>query len=76
MRATAAAQKLVIDMSGLNAILNSVKDYYERIKALETDINITIDGGTAVTTELLLIDGGTAFTTDYDKYNAGNAHTI
>lgn len=76
VRATAAAQKLVIDMSGLNAILNSVKDYYERIKALETDINITIDGGTATTTELLLIDGGTASTTDYDKYNAGNAHTI
>lgn len=76
VRATAAAQRIVIDMSGLNAILNSVKDYYERIKALETDINITVDGGTARTTELLLIDGGTARTTDYDKYNAGKAHTI
>lgn len=74
--ATAAAQRVIIDMSGLNAILNSVKDYYERIKALETDINITVDGGTARTTELLLVDGGTARTTDYDKYNAGKAHTI
>lgn len=76
IKATAAARQVVIDMSGLNAILNSVKDYYERIKALETDINITIDGGGAKSTELLLIDGGTAFTTDYDKYNAGKAHTI
>lgn len=76
IKATAAAKQVVIDMSGLNAILNSVKDYYERIKALETDINITIDGGRATTTEFLLVDGGTAFTTDYDKYNAGKAHTI
>lgn len=76
VKATEAARKVVIDMSGLNAILNEVKDYYERIRALETDINITIDGGTAKSREFLLIDGGTAFTTDYDKYNAGRAHTI
>ena len=75
VKATEAARKVVIDMSGLNAILNEVKDYYERIRALETDINITIDGGTAKSREFLLIDGGTAFTTDYDKYNAGRAHT-
>ena len=47
VKATEAARKVVIDMSGLNAILNEVKDYYDRIRALETDINITIDGGTA-----------------------------
>jgi len=76
VKATEAARKVVIDMSGLNAILNEVKDYYERIRTLETDINITIDGGTAKSREFLLIDGGTAFTTDYDKYNAGRAHTI
>lgn len=76
VKATEAARQVVVDMSGLNAILNSVKDYYERIKALETDINITIDGGTPFTTELLLIDGGTPFTTDYDKYNAGMPHTV
>ena len=76
VKATEAARKVVIDMSGLNAILNEVKDYYERIRALETDINITIDGGTAKSREFLLIDGGTAFTTDYDNYNAGRAHTI
>lgn len=76
VKATAAARQVVVDMSGLNAILNSVKDYYERIKALETDINITVDGGTPRTTELLLVDGGTPFTTDYDKYNAGTPHTI
>ena len=76
VKATEAARKVVIDMSGLNAILNEVKEYYERIRALETDINITIDGGTAKSREFLLIDGGTAFTTDYDKYNAGRAHTI
>lgn len=76
VKATEAARKVVIDMSGLNAILNEVKDYYERIRALETDINITIDGGTAKSREFLLIDGGTAFSTDYDKYNAGRAHTI
>lgn len=76
VKATEAARKVVIDMSGLNAILNEVKDYYERIRALETDINITIGGGTAKSREFLLIDGGTAFSTDYDKYNAGRAHTI
>lgn len=76
VKATAAARQVVVDMSGLNAILNSVKDYYERIKALETDINITVDGGTPRTTELLLVDGGTPFTVDYDKYNAGTPHTI
>ena len=76
VKATEAARKVVIDISGLNAILNEVKDYYERIRALETDINITIDGGTAKSREFLLIDGGTAFSTDYDKYNAGRAHTI
>ena len=76
VKATEAARKVAIDMSGLNAILNEVKDYYERIRALETDINITIDGGTAKSREFLLIDGGPAFTTDYDKYNAGRAHTI
>lgn len=76
VKATEAARKVVIDMSGLNAILNEVKDYYERIRTLETDINITIDGGTAKSREFLLIDGGTAFSTDYDKYNAGRAHTI
>lgn len=76
VKATAAARQVVVDMSGLNAILNSVKDYCERIKALETDINITVDGGTPRTTELLLVDGGTPFTVDYDKYNAGTPHTI
>lgn len=76
IKATLAARQVVIDMSGLNAILNSVKDYYERIKALETDINVTVDGGTPHTTEYLLVDGGTPFTTDYDKYNAGTPHTI
>lgn len=76
VKATDAARQVVIDMSGLNAILNSVKDYYERIKALETDINVTVDGGTPHTTEYLLVDGGTPFTTDYDKYNAGTPHTI
>lgn len=76
IKATDAARQVVIDMSGLNAILNSVKDYYERIKALETDINVTVDGGMPHTTEYLLVDGGTPFTTDYDKYNAGTPHTI
>lgn len=76
IKATLAARQVVIDMSGLNAILNSVKDYYERIKALETDINVTVDGGAPHTTEYLLVDGGTPFTTDYDKYNAGTPHTI
>lgn len=76
VKATAAERQVVVDMSGLNAILKSVKDYYERIKALEADINITVDGGTPRTTELLLVDGGTPFTKDYDKYNAGTPHTI
>ena len=53
-----------------------VKDYYARITELETDINITVDGGNAESKDTLLIDGGTAFSKDYDKYNAGHAHTV
>lgn len=75
-KATDAANKVVTDMSGLNAILNEVKDYYARITELETDINITVDGGNAESKDTLLIDGGTAFSKDYDKYNAGHAHTV
>ena len=62
--------------SGLDAILAAVKDYYERIRELETDININVDGGTPKSTDLLLVKGGTPFTTDYDKYIAGTSHTI
>ena len=62
--------------SGLDALLAAVRDYYERIRQLETDININVDGGTPTSTELLLVDGGTPFTTDYDKYDAGRPHTI
>ena len=57
-------------------ILAAVKDYYERIRELETDININVDGGTPKSTDLLLVKGGTPFTTDYDKYIAGTSHTI
>lgn len=76
LKATEAALKVVLDQTALNSILNAVRDYYERIKALETDINITIDGGTPTSTDFLLIDGGTPASTDYDKYNAGNPYTI
>lgn len=68
--------KIIISQSGLDAILAAVKDYYERIRELETDININVDGGTPKSTDLLLVKGGTPFTTDYDKYIAGTSHTI
>ena len=70
------ANKIIISQSGLDAILAAVKDYYERIRELETDININVDGGTPKSTDLLLVKGGTPFTTDYDKYIAGTSHTI
>lgn len=74
--ATEEANKIIISQSGLDAILAAVKDYYERIRELETDININVDGGTPKSTDLLLVKGGTPFTTDYDKYIAGTSHTI
>lgn len=76
LKATEEANKIIISQSGLDAILAAVKDYYERIRELETDININVDGGTPTSTELLLVKGGTPFTTDYDKYIAGTSHTI
>ena len=76
LKATQRAEEIIISQTGLDAILAAVRDYYERIRQLETDININIDGGTPFSTDLLLIDGGTPFTTDYDKYNAGRPHTI
>ena len=76
VKATEAARKVVIDMSGLNAILNEVKDYYERIRALETDIKILKYIGNFNFMYFLIILGVTDFSTDYDKYNAGRAHTI
>ena len=76
LKATEEANKIIISQSGLDAILAAVKDYYERIRELETDININVDGGTPKSTDLLLVKGGTPFTTDYDKYIAGTSHTI
>lgn len=76
LKATEEANKIIISQSGLDAILAAVKDYYERIRQLETDININVDGGTPTSTDLLLVKGGTPFTTDYDKYIAGTTHTI
>lgn len=76
LEATERAQEIIVSQSGLDAILAAVRDYYERIMALETDININVDGGTPTSTELLLVKGGTPFTTDYDKYTAGKPHTI
>lgn len=76
LTATEEANKIIISQSGLDAILAAVKDYYERIRELETDININVDGGTPKSTDLLLVKGGTPFTTDYDKYIAGMSHTI
>lgn len=76
LKATEDANKIIVSQSGLDAILAAVKDYYERIRKLETDININVDGGTPTSTELLLVKGGTPFTTDYDKYIAGTSHTI
>ena len=76
LKATEEANKIIIEQSGLDAILAAVRDYYERIQQLETDININVDGGTPISTELLLVKGGTPFTTDYDKYIAGTSHTI
>ena len=76
LQATQEAQKIIVSQSGLDAILAAVKDYYERIRELETDININVDGGTPTSTDLLLVKGGTPFTTDYDKYKAGTTHTI
>lgn len=46
LTATEEANKIIISQSGLDAILAAVKDYYERIRELETDININVDGGT------------------------------
>ena len=76
LTATQEAERIIISQSGLDAILAAVKDYYVRIRQLETDININVDGGTPTSTDLLLIKGGTPFTTDYDKYIAGTSHTI
>lgn len=76
LKATEEANKIIIEQSGLDAILAAVRDYYERIQQLETDININVDGGTPTSTELLLVKGGTPFTTDYDKYIAGTSHII
>ncbi|MCI5919363.1 MAG: DUF2479 domain-containing protein [Roseburia sp.] len=76
LKATEEANKIIIEQSGLDAILAAVRDYYERIQQLETDININVDGGTPTSTDLLLVKGGTPFTTDYDKYIAGTSHTI
>lgn len=76
LKATEEANKIIIEQSGLDAILAAVRGYYERIQQLETDININVDGGTPTSTELLLVKGGTPFTTDYDKYIAGTSHTI
>lgn len=76
LKATEEANKIIIEQSGLDAILAAVRDYYERIQEFETDININVDGGTPTSTDLLLVKGGTPFTTDYDKYIAGTSHTI
>ena len=76
LKATEEENKIIIEQSGLDAILAAVRDYYERIQELETDININVDGGTPTSTDLLLVKGGTPFTTDYDKYIAGTSHTI
>ena len=76
LTATEEANKIIISQSGLDAILAAVRDYYERIRELETDINVNVDGGTPSSTDLLLVKGGTPFTTDYDKYIAGTSHTI
>lgn len=76
LEATEEANRIIVSQSGLDAILVAVRDYYERIRQLEKDININVDGGTTVSTELLLVKGGTPFTTDYDKYIAGKPHTI
>lgn len=76
LKATDAALKIILDQTGLNGILNAVRDYYERIRQVESDININVDGGTPFTTELLLVDGGTPFTKDYDKYNGGTPYTV
>ena len=40
LTATEEANKIIISQSGLDAILAAVKDYYERIRELETDIKI------------------------------------
>lgn len=37
LTATEEANKIIISQSGLDAILAAVKDYYERIRELETD---------------------------------------
>lgn len=76
LAATEEAEKIIVSQSGLDAILAAVRDYYERIRELEKDININVDGGTPSSTDLLLVKGGTPFTTDYDKYIAGTSHTI
>lgn len=76
LTATEEANRIIVSQSGLDAILAAVRDYYERICELETDININVDGGTPKTTDFLLVKGGTPFTVDYDKYIAGTSHTI
>ncbi|WP_212798101.1 hypothetical protein, partial [Acinetobacter baumannii] len=67
LTATEEANRIIISQSGLDAILLAVRDYYERIRELEKDINVNVDGGTPSSTDLLLVKGGTPFTTDYDK---------
>lgn len=76
LEATEAAEKIIIEQSGLDAILAAVRDYYERIQSIESDININVDGGSPTSTDLLIIKGGTPFTTDYDKQIAGTPYTI
>lgn len=76
LTATEEANRIIISQSGLDAILLAVRDYYDRIRELEKDINVNVDGGTPSSTDLLLVKGGTPFTTDYDKYIAGTSHTI
>ena len=76
LAATEEANRIIISQSGLDAILLAVRDYYDRIRELEKDINVNVDGGTPSSTDLLLVKGGTPFTTDYDKYIAGTSHTI
>lgn len=74
--ATAKTVAILMMQEDLNAAVEAIKDYYERIRQTEKDVNLLIDGGTATSKETLLIKGGTAYSTDYDKLLAGNAYTI
>ena len=74
--ATEATVDILMAQEALDAAVAAIIDYYNRIAALETDINLNIDGGTATSQETLLIKGGTARSVDRDKYYSGNAYTI